>query len=96
VHICTGPDRHFGAEPGDVVQVRILDIDPRPSRNPRFAGRAFGSNVAAYWGFHYAELLTEPKPREVITIYEIEKGAGCRSPMRSTTIAGRPRPTLRG
>jgi hypothetical protein len=32
--------------------------------------------VAAYWGFHYAELLTEPKPREVITIYEIEKGAG--------------------
>lgn len=76
VHICTGPIAISGAEPGDVVQVRILDIDPRPSRNPRFAGRAFGSNVAAYWGFHYAELLTEPKPREVITIYEIEKGAG--------------------
>ncbi len=76
VHICTGPIAISGAEPGDVVQVRILDIDPRPSRNPRFAGRAFGSNVAAYWGFHYAELITEPKPREVITIYEIEKGAG--------------------
>jgi acetamidase/formamidase len=76
VHICTGPIAIAGAEPGDVVQVRILDIDPRPSRNPRFSGRAFGSNVAAYWGFHYAELITEPKPREVITIYEIEKGAG--------------------
>ncbi len=72
VHICTGPIAIAGARPGDVVEVRILDISPRPSGNPRFAGRAFGSNAAAYWGFHYNDLLTEPKPREVVTIYEID------------------------
>jgi len=72
VHICTGPVFVQGAEPGDVLEVRILDVQPRGSRNPDFAGRAFGSNAAAWWGFHYNDLLTEPKPREVITIYEID------------------------
>jgi acetamidase/formamidase len=72
VHICTGPVFVQGAEPGDVLEVRILDVKPRGSRNPDFAGRAFGSNAAAWWGFHYNDLLTEPKPREVITIYEID------------------------
>ena len=32
----------------------------------------FGSNAAAWWGFHYKDLLTEPKPREVVTIYEVD------------------------
>jgi acetamidase/formamidase/AraC-like DNA-binding protein len=71
VHICTGPVAIRGAEPGDVIEVRILDIQPRPSANARFSGRSFGSNAATWWGFHYRELLTEPNPREVITIYEI-------------------------
>ncbi len=44
----------------------------RPSANPEFAGKAFGSNAAAWWGYHYNDLLTEPKPREVITIYEVD------------------------
>jgi acetamidase/formamidase len=52
--------------------VRILDVKPRPSANPAHAGKTFGSNAAAWWGFHYKELLTEPKPREVITIYEVD------------------------
>jgi len=72
VHICTGPIYVRGAEPGDVLELRILDVEPRPSANPEHAGRAFGSNAAARWGFHYNDLLTEPKPREVITIYEID------------------------
>jgi acetamidase/formamidase len=72
VHICTGPVFVREAEPGDVLEVRIVDVKPRPSRNPAFAGRAFGSNAAAWWGFHYHDLLTEPKPREVITIYELD------------------------
>jgi acetamidase/formamidase len=72
VHICTGPVLVRGAEPGDVLEVRILDVKPRGCRNPAFQGRAFGSNAAAWWGFHYNDLLTEPKPREVITIYEID------------------------
>jgi acetamidase/formamidase len=71
VHICTGPVFVRGAEPGDVLEVRIVDVAPRPCANPAFAGKAFGSNAAAWWGFHYNDLLTEPKPREVITIYEV-------------------------
>ena len=72
VHICTGPLYVRGAEPGDILEVRIIDVKPRPSANPKYSGKAFGSNAAAWWGFHYKELLTEPKPREVITIYEID------------------------
>jgi acetamidase/formamidase/AraC-like DNA-binding protein len=72
VHICTGPIAVRGAEPGDVLEVRILDVHPRRCANPQFSGRAFGSNAAAWWGFHYRELLTEPKPREVVTIYELD------------------------
>jgi acetamidase/formamidase/AraC-like DNA-binding protein len=75
VHICTGPIAVKDAQPGDVLEVRILDLVPRPSRNPEFAGRAFGSSVAAWWGYHYAAFLSEPKPREVVTIYEIDPAA---------------------
>ena len=72
VHICTGPVYIRGAEPGDILEVRIIDVKPRPCGNPAYAGKSFGSNAAAWWGFHYKELITEPKPREVITIYEID------------------------
>lgn len=71
VHICTGPVAVRGAQPGDVLEVHILDIEPRRSRNPAYAGRVFGSSVAAWWGYHYSEFLTEPRPRETVTIYEI-------------------------
>lgn len=76
VHICTGPIFVLDAEPGDVLEVRILDLKPRGCRNPAFEGGAFGSNAAAWWGFHYNDLLTEPKPREVITIYELDTTGG--------------------
>ncbi len=72
VHICTGPVYVRGAEPGDVLEVRILDTKFRPSANAAQKGKAFGSNAAAWWGFHYNELITEPKKREVITIYEMD------------------------
>ncbi len=72
VHICTGPVYVRGAEPGDILEVRIMDVKPRPCANPAYPGKSFGSNAAAWWGFHYKELITEPKPREVITIYEID------------------------
>ena len=72
VHICTGPVYMRDAEPGDILEVRIMDVKPRPCANPTYAGKSFGSNAAAWWGFHYKELITEPKPREVITIYEID------------------------
>ena len=76
VHICTGPVFVREAEPGDVLEVRIIDVRPRGCRNPAFGGSSFGSNAAAWWGFHYNDLLTEPKPREVITIYEIDAAEG--------------------
>ncbi|MEV8466889.1 acetamidase/formamidase family protein [Fluviibacterium sp. DFM31] len=72
VHILTGPVHVCGAEPGDVLEVRILDMAPRPSGNPEHAGKTFGSNAAAWWGFHYNDQVEEPKGREVITIYEID------------------------
>ena len=72
VHILTGPIYIEGAEPGDIVEVRILDVRPRPSANPDHPGKAFGSNAAAWWGYHYQDLIDEPRPREVVTIYEID------------------------
>ncbi|TJX00781.1 acetamidase, partial [Neisseria gonorrhoeae] len=50
VHLLTGPVAIEGAEPGDVLEVRILDIRPRPSQCGCHAGKCFGSNVAANWG----------------------------------------------
>ncbi|MCW5773345.1 MAG: acetamidase/formamidase family protein, partial [Rhodospirillaceae bacterium] len=77
VHICTGPVAIQDARPGDVLEVRVLDVRPRVSANPKFAGRAFGSNAATFWGFHYDELVTEPKKREVVTIYEVDSHSHC-------------------
>ncbi|WP_346907720.1 acetamidase/formamidase family protein [uncultured Roseibium sp.] len=72
VHLMTGPVAVEGAEPGDVLEVRILDVRPRPSGNACYCGRCFGSNAAANWGFQYHDLIEEPKPREVVTIFELD------------------------
>jgi acetamidase/formamidase len=72
VHVCTGPVAVKGAQPGDVLEVRILDVKPRPCANPKYRGKAFGSNAAAWWGFHFNDQIEEPKKREVITIYEVD------------------------
>jgi acetamidase/formamidase len=71
-HICTGPVAIKGAEPGDILEVRILDVTPRPSGNPQHKGKTFGSNAAGWWGFHYGDTLEEPKKREVVTIFELD------------------------
>lgn len=68
VHLITGPIFVNGAEPGDVLKIDILAIEPRPCKNPDYSGRYFGSNMAAHWGFQYK--LHEEK-KEVVTIYEI-------------------------
>lgn len=72
VHLMTGPVAIEGAEPGDILEVRVLDVRPRPSCSACYAGRCFGSNASANWGFHYHDLIEEPKPREVVTIYELD------------------------
>src|SRR5690606_37784421 len=40
--------------------------------NPEFHGKTFGINAAANWGFQYNNLITVPKTREVVTVYEVD------------------------
>ena len=42
VHICTGPVAVKGAAPGDILEVRIIDVKPRPCVNPQYKGKSFG------------------------------------------------------
>lgn len=72
VHVLTGPVYICGADPGDLLEVRILDLQPKPSGNPLYRGKTFGSNAGAWWGFHFRNLDESPSPREVITVYEID------------------------
>ncbi len=72
VHVMTGPIAVRGAEPGDIVEVRILDMYPRPCANPKYKGKSFGTNIAAWWGYQYHDMLTGPKPRETVTIFEYD------------------------
>lgn len=58
VHILTGPIAVQGAEPGDTLAVRILDMVPR---------LRYGSNCAANWG-----LLYKTFQKERITIYGLD------------------------
>jgi acetamidase/formamidase len=58
VHILTGPIAVRGAEPGDTLVVRILDMTPR---------LPYGSNCAANWG-----LLYDTFGKERITIYGLD------------------------
>lgn len=61
VHILTGPIHVDGAEPGDVLECRILDLEPR---------LPYGSNVSANWGL----LSDDFDGREYVTIYEVDRG----------------------
>jgi acetamidase/formamidase len=60
-HLLTGPIAVAGAQPGDVLQVDILEATPR---------LPYGSNLAAHWGFLYDEL-----GHERVTIYELDTAA---------------------
>jgi acetamidase/formamidase len=60
-HILTGPIAVAGAQPGDVLQVDILQAAPR---------LPYGSNLAAHWGYLYGEI-----PVERVTVYELDPSA---------------------
>ncbi|WP_172331163.1 acetamidase/formamidase family protein [Mangrovicoccus sp. HB161399] len=72
VHICTGPIHVAGARPGDVLEVEILGIAPRPCANPEFAGKAFGSNASAWWGYQYGDPLAGTQRHETVTLFEVD------------------------
>jgi acetamidase/formamidase len=59
VHIMTGPIAIDGAQPGDLLEVRYLKMTPRC---------AFGSNLAANWGYLYKEF----GEKERVTIYALD------------------------
>ncbi|HLI56998.1 MAG TPA: acetamidase/formamidase family protein, partial [Actinomycetota bacterium] len=58
-HILTGPIAVEGAAPGDVLEVRILSIEPRLD---------YGSNLAAHWGHLYRDF-----GKERVTIWAIDR-----------------------
>jgi acetamidase/formamidase len=62
VHIMTGPIYIEGAEPGDMIEVRYLQMVPRNN---------YGSNLAANWGHLYEEFGKQ----ERVTIYELDPNA---------------------
>jgi acetamidase/formamidase len=62
VHIMTGPIFVEGAKVGDLLEVRYLRMTPRC---------AFGSNLAANWGYLYKEF----GEKERVTIYELDAAA---------------------
>ncbi len=58
VHILTGPIYVEGARPGDMLEVRYLQMTPRLH---------YGSNLAAHWGHLYQEF-----GKERVTIYRMD------------------------
>jgi len=62
VHILTGPIHVEGAEPGDTLVVRILEMVPR---------MPYGSNLASNWGLLYPTFR-----KERITIYGLDAEEG--------------------
>lgn len=60
VHILTGPIYVEDAMPGDMLEVRYLEMVPRLN---------YGSNLAAHWGHLYREMAE----RERVTIYQIHR-----------------------
>eukprot|EP00980_Cylindrotheca_fusiformis_P016074 scaffold4752_cov113-Cylindrotheca_fusiformis.AAC.2 len=74
VHIVTGPIEVVGAEIGDVIQVDILELDPR--FNPE-TGKCYGTNSQKFAGYHYrVETKRDGTPyvrtggTEAITVFE--------------------------
>lgn len=60
VHLLTGPIFVKDAQPGDMLEVRYLELSPKVH---------YGSNVAANWG----HLFEEMDRQERVTIYEIDE-----------------------
>jgi acetamidase/formamidase len=60
-HILTGPIYVEGAAPGDVLQVDILETQPR---------LPYGSNLAAHWGYLHKDF-----GKERVTVFELDATA---------------------
>ena len=74
VHIMTGPIYVEGAMPGDMLEVRYLEMMPRLD---------YGSNLAAHWGHLYREMAE----RERVTIYRLHREANQATAMFAYDVA---------
>lgn len=63
-HLLMGPIEVRGAEPGDMLEVQILDIEPR---------QFYGSNLSAPWGFLFHK--DKYNENEHVMIYELDDHA---------------------
>jgi acetamidase/formamidase len=82
-HLLTGPIAVDTAEPGDVLEVRILDLVPRP-------GIEHGSNFAGHWGHLYRDF-----GKERVTIWSFDRSSGYGRPVfgfdwKTTPLADQP------
>ena len=76
VHIMTGPIFVEDAEPGDMLEVRYLQMKPRLN---------YGSNLAANWGHLYEEF----GEKERVTIYKIDPNANTASALYAYDFPGK-------
>src|ERR1700676_3082344 len=75
VHIMTGPIFVEGARPGDMLEVRYLQMTPRMD---------YGSNLAASWGYLYQEF----DERERVTIYGNDRRSNLASALYAYDFPG--------
>lgn len=76
VHIMTGPIYVEGAEPGDMLEIRYLEMVPRVN---------YGSNLAANWGHLYEEF----GQKERVTIYELNQNTNTASALYAYDFKGK-------
>ncbi|HTW72835.1 MAG TPA: acetamidase/formamidase family protein [Acetobacteraceae bacterium] len=74
VHILTGPIYVEDALPGDMLEVRYLEMVPL---------LAYGSNLAAHWGHLYQEM----DQRERVTIYQVDAQANLATALFDCDVA---------
>lgn len=76
VHLMTGPIHVEDARPGDMLEVRYLQMLPR---------FRYGSNLAAHWGHLYKEM----GENERVTIYQIEPDCNTASALYAFDYPGK-------
>ena len=76
VHIMTGPIWVEGAQPGDMLEVRYLNMTPRCN---------YGSNLAANWGHLYKEF----GEKERVTIYQLDPNANVATALYAYDFPGK-------
>ena len=73
VHICTGPVYVRGAEPGDILEVRIIDVKPRPCANPKSCRARRSAATPPRGGASTTRTCSPSRSRaRSCTIYEID------------------------